>query len=78
LKKAFIILTLLAAFNFASPNNQALSQTNRHVIEYTQEDKTRDLSNNEILKNKVVLYLKMQILMVRVCMINSDGGFNTS
>ncbi len=78
MKKAFIILTLLVAFNFSSPNNQVLSQTAKHVIEYTQEDKTRDLTNNEILKNKVIMYMRFQILLVRVSIINSDEAFNTS
>lgn len=78
MKKAFIILTLLVAFNFTAPNNQALSQVARHVIEYTQEDKTRDLTNNEILKNKVVIYMKKQILLVKVNSVNYGAGFNTS
>ncbi|NOS84946.1 MAG: hypothetical protein HOP31_07385, partial [Ignavibacteria bacterium] len=53
MKKAFIILTLLVAFNFGTPNANVLSQLARHSIEYRQEDKSRDLTNNELLKNKV-------------------------
>lgn len=71
-------MTLLVAFNFSSPNNQVLNQNVRHVIEYTQEDKTRDLTNNEILKNKVVMYMRMQILFIKVSVINANIGFNTS
>ena len=78
MKKAFLILVLIAAFNVMTPNSQVLSQNLRHVIEYRQEDKSRDLTNNEILKNKIVMYLRLQILLVRVTLIDSNDGFNTS
>jgi hypothetical protein len=78
MKKGFIILTLLIAFNFTAPNSQTLSQTLRHHIEFAQEDKSKDLTDNELLKNKVVLYLRLQILLVRVNVINANYGFNTS
>ena len=78
MKKAFIILTLLVAFNFATPNANVLSQLARHSIEYRQEDKSRDLTNNELLKNKVVRYLKMQLLLSSVVRVDMYAGFNTS
>ena len=78
MKKAFIILTLLVAFNFATPNANVLSQLARHSIEYRQEDKSRDLTNNELLKNKVVRYLKMQLLLSSVVRVDKNVRFNTS
>ncbi len=78
MKKAFIILTLLITFNFTVPNSQAISQTLRHVIEYRQEDKSRDLTENEILRNKVVLYMRMQMMLLRVVVIDVNGRFNSS
>lgn len=78
MKKAFFILTLLLAFNFFSPNNQVLSQHQRHVIEYTQDDKQRDITNDEILKNKVVRYLKMQVLIKQILIADTNYAFNTS
>lgn len=78
MKKAFIILTLLIAFNVTAPNNQSLAQTLRHNIEFAQEDKSKDLTDNELLKNRVVLYLRLQILLVRVVVINANYEFNTS
>lgn len=78
MKKAFIILTLLIAFNFSAPNNQALSQKLRHIIEYTNEDKTHYLTNGEILRNKVLYYMRIQILFHRVACINANIGFNSS
>lgn len=78
MKRAFIILTLLVAFNFTAPNSNTLAQSLRHVIEFTQEDKSRDLNENEILKNKVVMYLRYQLLIIKVTSINYNFGFNTS
>ena len=78
MKKAFIILTLLIAFNVTTPNSQSLAQTLRHHIEFAQEDKSKDLTENELLKNKVVLFLRLQMLLVRVSVINANYGFNTS
>jgi hypothetical protein len=78
MKKAFFILIIFAAFNFISPNTQVLAQTLRHKIEFTQEDKSRDVTNNEILKNKVVMYLRMNVLMLRVAVIDGRLGFNSS
>ncbi len=78
MKKAFIILTLLIAFNFTVPNSQAMGLTLRHVIEYRQEDKSRGLNNSEMLKNKVVIYLRMQIMVIKVIRIVANDRFNTS
>lgn len=78
MKKALLILVLLAAFNLTAPNIYALSQKSRHTIEFREEDRTRDLTNNELLKNKVVMYLRMNVLEVRVMMINRNAEFNSS
>ncbi|GEM_PF-1493357 len=78
MKKAFIILTLLFAFNFATPNANVLSQLARHSIEYRQEDKSRDFTNNELLKNKVVRYLRMQMLLSSVVRVDKNAGVNSS
>lgn len=78
MKKALLILVLLAAFNLTAPNIYALNQKSRHIIEFSQEDRTRDLTNNELLKNKVVMYLRLNVLEVRVMMINRYMEFNTS
>ena len=78
MKKAFIILTLLIAFNFTVPVGQTFSQNARHGIEFVREDKSRGLSNNEVLKKKVTLYIRYHILLARVTAINSDLAFNSS
>lgn len=78
MKKAFLILTLLIAFNFGSPNANVLSQLARHSIEFRQEDRSRDLTNNELLKNKVVRYLKQEMLMSLVVRVDKNFGINSS
>ena len=78
MKKAFVILTLLVAFNFATPNINVLSQLTRHTIEFRQEDRSREVTNNELLKNKVVRYLRMQMLLSSVVRVDKNAGFNTS
>lgn len=78
MKKAFIILTLLVAFNFATPNANVLSQLASHSIEFRQEDKSRDLTNNEPLKNKMVRYLRMQMLLSSVVRVDKNAWVNSS
>ena len=78
MKKAFIVFTLLIAFNFGTPNVNVLSQLARHSIEYRQEDNSRDLTNNELLKNKVVRYLRIQMLWSSVVRVDKNAGVNSS
>lgn len=78
MKKAFLIMVLIVAFNVTTPNSQTLNQNLRHVIEYRQEENSRDLNGNELLKTKIMMYLRMQILEARVLVIDSNAGFNSS
>ena len=78
MKKGFIIITLFVAFNFTSPNTQPFAQVIRHQIEFAQEDKSKDLTDNELLKNKVVMYMRLQVIMIRIAVINNSYGFNSS
>ncbi|HRE11359.1 MAG TPA: hypothetical protein PK605_09975 [Ignavibacteria bacterium] len=50
----------------------------RHSIEYRQEDKSRDLTDYELLKNKVVRYLRMQMLLSSVVRVDKNAGVNSS
>lgn len=68
----------LLAINLTAPNNQLIAQSVRHQIEFAQEDKSKDLTDNELLKNKVVMYMRLQVLLIRVAVINNCNGFNTS
>lgn len=78
MKKAFIILTLLIAFNITAPNTNILTHLARHTVEFRQEERTRGLTDNELLKNKVVRYLRMQMLLSRVVRADKHAGINSS
>jgi len=78
MRKSFIILTLLIAINFANPTGQSLTLNTRHVIEFVQGDRSKDLTDSELLKNKVVMYMRLQILMLRVGVINNCVQYNSS
>jgi len=78
MRKSFIILTLIIAINIANPVSQNLTLNTRHIIEFVQDDKQRDLTDNEILRNKVIMYMRMQVLLLRVEVINNNLGYNTS
>ncbi len=69
---------LFLAINFTNPSVQVFSQNSKHKIEFVREVKNENLTKNELLKNKVVLYLRYQILMQRIAVVNSNAGFNTS
>jgi hypothetical protein len=78
MRKSFIIITFILAINFTAPNTQALTISLRHKIEFAKEDKSKDITDNELVKNKVIMYMRMQILIIRVAVINNSFGFNTS
>lgn len=78
MKKAFLILVLVSAFSFASPGGQTLIASPKHNIEFVSEDKSRSLSTNEILRKKVMLYLRYNMLLARVEAINIGIYSNTS
>jgi hypothetical protein len=78
MRRSFIIITFVLAINFTSPNIQVIAQTVRHQIEYAQEDKSKDITDSELLKNKVVMYMRLQVLTISVAVIDNCYGFNTS
>lgn len=78
MRKSFIILIFLLSINITSPNSQIIAQTTRHQIVFVQEDKSKDITDNELLKNKVVMYMRFQVLMVRVAVINNSEMYNSS
>jgi len=78
MRRSFFIIFIFLAINFTSPNTQAIAFTVRHKIEYAQDDKSRELTDNEMLKNKVVMYMRLQILGIRIALINNAYGFNSS
>ncbi len=78
MKRTFLILVLLVAFNFANPTGQVYSQNVRHNIEFVKVDKSRSRTNDELIRNKVIMYLRYQVLLMRVNSVNARLEYNTS
>lgn len=66
MKKTLVIFVLLVAFNIAGPDTGKLISRQRHLIEYAQENHTKSLSENEVLKNKAMLYLRLMMIVSAV------------
>jgi hypothetical protein len=71
---------LLFLFNLATPGNNVLSPRLRHYIEYSQGVNKRDVSDDEILKKKLVLYLRLELMRMKIEYIDMayNLSFNTS
>jgi hypothetical protein len=80
MKRMALILMLLFLFNFSTPSNNVLSPKLRHYIEYTQVINKRSVSDDEILKQKIVLYMRIHSLLMKMEYIDMCYGlsFNTS
>jgi hypothetical protein len=63
MKKVLVTFILLIAFNFSAPNPNLMNLRQRHLIEFAQENHTKSISVNEIVKNKASIYLRMFIIM---------------
>ena len=50
-----------------------LEQRLRHVIEYTQENNTRNENENELIKKKLILYSRVLMLQIRVEQMNAGN-----
>jgi hypothetical protein len=59
-----------------TPGNNLLSPRLRHYIEYSQGVNKRNVSDDEILKKKLVLYLRLELIRMKV--ENIDLAFNLS
>lgn len=77
MRKSFLILTLVLAFNIANPTGTVMSQNLIQNIEFVAEDKRKDLNKNEVLKKKIILFLRHQLLLKQVSLINSVFIFNS-
>jgi hypothetical protein len=79
MKKALLILFLLMAFNLSSPGGQIYQQKLRHIIEFTQEDHNKKVNDDEILRSKVILYARLQLVLIAMERIDMEERFyNTS
>ena len=79
MKKALLILFLLMAFNLSSPGGQIYQQKLRHIIEFTQEDHNKKMTEDELIRSKAVLFLRLQLILTAMERIdNAERFYNTS
>jgi hypothetical protein len=79
MKKTLIILLFVAAISTSAPAGQVLEVRARHLIEYSQDNK-RQASDDEILKQKVICYMRIEVLKLRVMMVDNSRyyAYNSS
>lgn len=70
MKKAIFILFLLVTINVSAPASDTLYQKQRHLIENTAGVNKKDIPADELLKQKVILYARGEILLMRVIAID--------
>lgn len=70
MKKTFVILIFVVAISFSAPANQILELRARHLIEYSQDNK-REASSDELLKQKVISYMKIEVLRIKIQFIDN-------
>ncbi|MGH2574945.1 MAG: hypothetical protein ACRDFC_04510 [Ignavibacteria bacterium] len=80
MKRTLIVFLFVVSFNFTGPEITLINVKYKHLIEYIQDAHKRELSDNEVLKNKFIIYLELQFLKTRVENINHTYSFyfNTS
>ncbi len=80
MKRVLIIFVLLVAFNFSTPDSNLMVLRHRHLIEFSQGEHTKSLSENEVIKNKAALYLKLYMIMYAAERMGAEnrGEFDSS
>jgi hypothetical protein len=66
MKKIFFILLLLAAMNLSAPAESTLYMRQRHLIENTSNINRRDVPVDEIIRQKIVMYARLEYLMMGI------------
>ncbi len=69
MKRTFIIVIFVISISFTAPATEVLVIKARHLIEYSQDNK-KEASDDELLKQKVITYAKMEMLIIKVHLIN--------
>ncbi len=79
MKRGFFIIILVLTINVTAPAGNALYQRQRHFIEYAQEFHRKKADNDELLKNKTVMFVRYAVLANKILIIDwSYAAFNNS
>jgi hypothetical protein len=78
MKKLILILFLLFAFNFYSPGNINIYIRQRHTIEYARRLNKRELDIEDLMRDKVMIYIRLEILKLRMLRYEAVQIYNTT
>ena len=80
MKRILFILFLVIAINISVPEAETLSLRQRHLIENTTSINKRDVPADELLRQKILSYARMEILFIRIALVDEyyRQSFNTS
>lgn len=80
MKRIFFILFLVIAINFSVPATETLVLRQRHLIENTAGINKRDVPADELLRQRIVNYARMEILLYRILITDAyhNRYYNTS
>ena len=80
MKRMLFILFLVIAINFSAPASETLVLRQRHLIENTTGINKRDVPADELLRQKIVSYARMELLVYRILVADAyyNRFYNTS
>ncbi len=79
MKRILFILFLVIAINFSIPAGDTMNQRQRHLIENTSGINKRDVPADELLRQKVIIYARMEMIAMKVLIIDLNGrNYNSS
>jgi len=79
MKRILFILFLVIAINFSAPASETLVLRQRHLIENTAGINKRDVPADELLRQKIISYARMELLVYRILVVDTYyNRFNNS
>ena len=70
----------MIAINFSAPASETLVLRQRHLIENTTGINKRDVPADELLRQKIINYVRMELLVYRILVADAyyNRFYNTS
>ena len=75
MKKLFLVIFLLLAFNLTPQGNITPYIRKRQSVEYTRGIKFRELDEADYIRDKIVMYAKLEMIRIKMERIEYTGLF---